>query len=230
MRYQWVNTSWGLTYNELKQSLLKTSYDEKKGSGFLLDEAYREGKLSGRYIQKETNTIEVTSPLGKTETYQQTVYQTYQFKIDMSQAYSLLLINPPRSSLPLTTALAKLTTHRLSIKTAEIDLVKWLDCTSPYFKRVILKKLDITQLQLNKDIVGTLTLRGSGDLLSELKRLPNSQSAKITKAEFSFQTEYGLGTATITHRGIAKMHTTLTDQHLLPVLIKTINDPDLTPR
>lgn len=223
MRYQWVDADWGLTFADLKNSLLKNSYDESRGSGFILDEAYREGKLAGRYIKKETKTIAAISPLGHSETYLQTFYETYQFQIDMSQNYSLLLVNPPRSSLPLSTALAKATEFKLSIKTADINLLQWMNCISPTLKKLVLKKLDVTQLQINKDIIGTLTLRGTGDILNELERLPNSGSAKITRAEFSYSTEFGVGIATITNRGIAKMHSPFTDQNLFPVLSKTIN-------
>lgn len=223
MRYQWVDAKWGITTKELKHALLQHGYDETTGNGFMLDTAYQEDKLAGRYIQKEIKTLSVTSPLGKTETYRQTHYQTYQFQIDRSAAYSLLLVNPPRSALPLTSALAKLAGFRLALSSLQVDPLKWLASITPKLKQVRLTKLEANALPLNVGITGALTLRGEGDLLHELERLPNSHLAKITKAEFSFHTDQGIATATITAQGSAKMHNPLTDHHLLPVLSETIH-------
>lgn len=223
MRYQWIDAKWGVTTKELKHALLQHSYDETAGHGFILDEAYQEDKLAGRYIQKEIKTLSITSPLGKTETYRQTHYQTYQFQIDRRATYSLLLINPPRSALPLSSALAKLAGFRLALSPLQIDPLKWLTNTTPKLKQVQLTKLEANALPLNVGITGALTLRGQGDLLHELERLPNSHLAKVTKAEFSFHTDQGIATATLTAQGIAKMHNALTDHHLFPVLSETIH-------
>jgi hypothetical protein len=223
MRYQWVDAVWRLDHSELKNALLKNAYTEEVGSGFILDEAYRNNKLSGRYIQKEVKTIESRSPLGHIEIYFQTIYQDYSFQIDMDSPYSLLLIDPPRSSIPFTSALGRVTFFRVSIQSPSINLVKWLDLIQLNLKKYSLKKLDITQVKLSNNIIGNLSLKGEGDLLAELKNIPNNTSGKIIRAEFSFYTEDGEGKATITHQGVVKMYNTLTDHHLLPILSNTLN-------
>jgi hypothetical protein len=223
MRYQWVDAVWRLDYSELKNALLKHPYTEEAGSGFILDEAYRNNKLSGRYIQKEVKTIESRSPLGHIETYFQIIYQNHSFQIDMDSSYSLLLIDPPRSSIPLTSALGRATSFKISIQSPSINLVTWLDLIRLNLKKYSLQKLDIAQVKLSNNIIGNLSLKGDGDLLEELKKIPNNTSGKIIRAEFYFSTEDGEGRATLTHQGVAKIHSTITDHHLPSILFSTLN-------
>lgn len=224
MKYQWVNAVWRLSYSELKQVLLKNTYIEEAGSGFILDEAYRNNKISGCYIRKEIKKIESCSPLGHIEIFFQTIYQNHFFQIDMESPYSLLLIDPPRSSLPLTSALGRATFFKFSSETPSINLVIWLDLIRLKLKKYSLRKLDITQVKLSNNILGNLSLKGEGDLLAELKNIPNNTSGKIISAEFSFYTDDGEGRATITHQGVVKMHNTIAEHYLLPILSKTLND------
>ncbi|MDD5395074.1 MAG: hypothetical protein PHE17_18800 [Thiothrix sp.] len=224
MRYQWVDAVWRLDYSELKNALLKHPYTEEAGSGFILDEAYRNNKLSGRYIQKEVKTIESRSPLGYIETYFQTIYQNHSFQIDMDSPYSLLLIDPPKSSIPLTSALGRATSFKISIQSPSINLVTWLDLIRLNLKKYSLQKLDIAQVKLSNNILGNLSLKGDGDLLEELKKIPNNTSGKIIRAEFYFSTEDGEGRATITYQGVAKVHNTSINRYFIQILKNTLND------
>lgn len=223
MRYQWIDAKWSLSYSELKNALLKNTYTEETGSGFILDEAYRTNKLVGRYIQKEIKTIESHSPLGGIEKYSQIIYQNHSFQIDMDSPYSLLLINPPRSSIPLTSALGKATFFRISIQSPSISLTRWLDLIQLNVKKYSLKKLDISHIQLSNNILVNISLKGDDNLIEELKKIPNNTSGKIIRAEFSFSTKNGEGKATITHQGVVKMHNTIADHHLLSILSTTLN-------
>ena len=222
MRYQWVDAIWKLDYSELKNALLKNFYTEEAGFGFILDEAYHNKKLSGRYIQKEVKDIEICSPLGMKDIYSQVVYNSYSFKIDLSSRYSLLLVDPPRSSIPLTSALSKATFFRVSIKSPVIDLVVWLDLIKLSLEKYSLKKIEVSQIMISPNILGNLNLKGDGDLLAELKHISNNNSGKIIRAEFSFSTPNGEGRATITHQGVVKMSNSLSDHHLLPILLNSL--------
>lgn len=223
MRYQWLQPTWRLNYNELCKSLLSNSYDDKTGIGFIIDETYRERKISGRYVQRVVNQVKIQNPYGDTESYQQITYQNYGFSIDMDCPYGFLLLNPLRSSVPLMSAIGKATNYKVGTQLIRVDLIQWLECLKQEFSSISINRIDVVNLPLDKGIIGSVSLKGNVDVFKGLEKIPNYEMAKISKIELSFINKDGCGKAIITHQSSVRMMDEQSTYFLLPVLNKTLN-------
>lgn len=200
MKYQWFRVDWDLEYQELKELLLSSPYSETLGKGFVLDEAYTGKTLSGRYIHRNTIWRESSSPYGEIEKFQEVIYTTYQFQIDMDKQPSLMLTNPPRSGSIFSTALAIVTNHRIAIHQNKIDLLVAIDELKKRVAHFSLLRIDANQIPFAKGTSASIILRGRDGLLDVMKTLPQYDKGQLTKIEFSFRSEFGEHKALMTYR------------------------------
>jgi len=199
MKYQWFKVDWELDFKELKSLFLSFQYSEKIGKGFVLDEAYRKDIISGRYVDKRVIKKETTPPYGLPITYDETIYTTFKFQVNLNDQPSLLLINPPRAWTILSSALSVITNHRVTFYNEIIDINKVIKQLKEQLSHFSITSICAQKIPVS-GATATIMINGKGDLLKKLKSLAKSDKGLITKFEFSFMSEHGTHKALITNR------------------------------
>lgn len=220
MKYQWFKVEWDIGYEELKSLLLSFLYTEKKGRGFVLDEAYQKNIITGRYIDKKIVKKETSPPYGQPLTYEEVIYSIFKFQINLNNQPSLLLINPPRAWTLLSSALSVATNHRVVFYNQTIDLkniIKQLKIRLSHFSII---SIHAKQIPFSRGATAAIVIKGKGDLLQKLESVTGADKGLITKFEFSFMTEHGTHKALISNR----IRLEVTDQYIEEELFNKVYD------
>lgn len=200
MKYQWHKIAWRLSPERLKEAILNEPYSENLGRGFKLD-SFIAGKLIGRYIVKKTYTEEIVTPLGNQEQLDRVQYVMYEFDIEIDKQLSLTLKNPPRSIAELGSALARITNHQVTFFPLKVNLRNGVQLLSDILEKVTITRVNLGNVPFQDGSVGTISLRGSGDLLNLISNHPEVSQGLVTKLDFSFDLENMQRKASLTNQG-----------------------------
>jgi len=223
MKYQWNKVEWLLTYSELKAALLDNLYSEVIGYGFLVDEETKDHKISGRYVIKNTIKDLMTTPSGDLEEVERITYSTFEFIIEINKNLSLILRNPPSSALKLGSALGRITKNRIVFHSKKIDLEIWIEDIKSQLSDFTLKRIDIIQVPFSTGVSASMTLRGKGELIKSFKTSVVAGKSIITRADFSFRSEYGIKQSSINNRCFSTSQDKQTAELLYPILYNSLN-------
>lgn len=103
-----------------------------------------------------------------------------------------------------------------------IQLEDWITLLQKELRHFTLRRLDAIQVPIRNQTMASITLRGNGNLIEDLKELPNSEKAKITRAEFTYMSDYAKHRVTITHQGVATLQDKDTKNEIYPTLFSTL--------
>lgn len=198
MRSQWHKVGWNLSFDELRQGLLRDSYSELEGQGFFIDTTFPRGNITGRYVTKRVVTEQSLTPQGFLNEYERSVYATYHFKINTNSQLSLLVYDSPRGVSELGSAFSSATDQRVVFYDANIDLKQWVSKLKKQLNNFSLRRIDAIQVAFGESASATVVLRGGGDLISILDQ--KTEGGKLTKVEFSFRSDSGSHRAAINSR------------------------------
>ncbi|PWQ94874.1 hypothetical protein [Leucothrix arctica] len=220
MRNQWYKVVWNLPFDELREGLLSNAYSESEGQGFFIDTAFPQGCITGRYATKKIVTEQSLSPQGFLSDYERFIYATYHFEINTSNKLSLLVYDSPRGVSELGSALADVTSQRVTFYDAKVDLKSWVSQLKSKLSDFSLRRVDAVQVGFGESASATVTLRGGGDLISILES--RSDGGKITKVEFTFRSDKGLHKATINNRCGFFCSDKYGEEYLKPILLEQL--------
>lgn len=188
MKYQWHKIEWRISPDQLKEAILNEPYSEELGRGFKLD-SFIADRLIGRYIVKKTYTEEIITPLGNQELLDRVQYVMFEFEINTDKQLSLVLTNPPRSITELGSAFARITNHQVTFFPLKIRLKEGISHLFTLLEEAAINRVNLINIPFNNGNVGTLNLRGSGDLLSLISNHAEVSRGSVTKVDLTFKHE-----------------------------------------
>lgn len=221
MRSQWYKVDWKLSFDELKEGLLRETYSESEGQGFFIDNTFPRGNISGRYVTKKIVIEQSLTPQGFLRDYERSVYATYHFKINTNNNLSLQVSDSPRGVTALGSALSNATDQRVVFYDTNIDPVKLVSLLKEKLSSFILRRIDAINVSFGESSSATVTLRGGGDLISILGQ--KTDGGKITKVVFSFRSDSGMHKASINNRCGVSCDDPYGKEYLKPILLEQLN-------
>lgn len=183
--YKWLKGSFPISISKVFDVLLLNKYTEETGEGYVLNKL-RESYISGRYIQRKYQVIDVVDPYGNKSEVEVINYLSIFFTIFESKDWFIEIENPGRSITPFINSLSKIFGFGFHITELSMDLEKILTTLDIEFGSHRLSKIEITNINLENKGVGSLIIKSEFDA----RDIINNDIIKYTDYKFKLFKTY----------------------------------------
>ncbi|CAB3809693.1 hypothetical protein [Paraburkholderia fynbosensis] len=179
-KYKWANATFGVALTTLGDRLRKVELDlsEDDTEGFRIEERSAT-RIRGVFIERETSLEHISLPTGHEYEEKRSRITVTEFLVTDGSSLNLLLMNPPRRTLPFFNAVSLATNYRFSVEMLDVDVLKWVQFLERQVGDVSVTYLDCNSIQLSPEVTGRFAFRGTRDVRQEAKRTTKTSDVAV---------------------------------------------------
>lgn len=186
-RIKWLNftnNTESKNFRSFSKLLKNLNYSDEVSSGFLIDEL-RGDYLASRFISKNVIKQQVETPFGELLDQEFVSYLTTRFLLS-DIGPGIELIDPPRSISTFLNQLSFATNFQISISELKVDLKKWIKGISQHSEfPLVLKSFECRDIKLNDNLIGSLSVSGSGEIEREIKVILGNKKYSLKRVKLA---------------------------------------------
>ncbi|WP_196857152.1 hypothetical protein [Janthinobacterium sp. CAN_S1] len=225
-RFRWYGADWPHSMRVMAKRLMSQAFDENSVDGFVIDRV-RDGFVEARYIERVEFTDTITDPFGNELLYPRIDFRTCEFRISQDGP-GLELIDSPRSTQGMLSRLAEAADFSLAVTPLKVDVLAWANLLQSVADiDMLVDSLQIGSMELERDIIAKIIIKGSRDVRDAATVLTNGKRHNLEKIQLRLLGKWK-GTILLTNVGGAKIDvdsrdetTVLLRDALHKLLIKT---------
>lgn len=164
---RWFEVNIPIKTRDFSQKLLKHPFSEASGEGFSIKKV-SSSEVIGQYIQSKAFVKEVTTPFGDMNTISGIDYNIIDFKFTIGDKSLLEIYSKPRSLQPLCNELSRILGFGFSIADIKIDLLEFIPLLELEFGKLIINKMEISDINVDNIALGQLVLTSDRDVRHSL--------------------------------------------------------------
>lgn len=213
-RFRWFKVEWPSSIRTLAKRIAKRPFNEESGHGFFVDRV-RDDYLEARYVEKIEYTDIVTDPFGNELKFDRVEFRHTVFRAS-SFAPGLELIDPPRGVQALMNRLSEAVDFQVAITPLSLDVLKW----AAIFQEsggvsADVDSLQIRALEIEKDILAKVLIKGDRDVRSACDVLTNGRKFSIEKIQLRLANSYRKTTVVLSDSGAVLFSSDVSAEELL---------------
>jgi len=171
-RFYWYVIESTCDFKSLADSIKNAGFDDSKEQGFTVN-SISKSCISGKYVQSKIVTQKFANPFGDDSIEQRKIYEVINFEISKENAILLQMKNPDRCINSFVTELNKATDYSLFVDRPKFVLPDLLaDLCNKGLVIIQVKEMELSELALSREAVGSLTVKGSLSIDDYEKKLP----------------------------------------------------------
>lgn len=182
-KLKWLNAEWPLSIADISRILLDNQYIESKGHGFVLLESNNQ-KISGKYIERITNSVVTTDPFGNQFESTSVSYYISIFLIDNSSNV-LELTDPPRSSRKLLSTLHDLLGIGLELSEINVNPLTWLNFFENSCGKLLIHNIAASGIRVPENGLARISVSGKKDIQKEFNSMVGNKFHHIDSVKAS---------------------------------------------
>lgn len=160
-RFYWYVIESMCNFKSLSDSIKNARYDDSKEQGFTVN-SISKNCISGKYVKSKIVTQKFVNPFGDDSFEQRKIYEIINFEISKENAILLQMRNPDRCVSSFLTELNKVTNYSLFIDRPKFILPDLLiDLRNKGLVIIQVKEMELSEIALSREAVGTLTIKGN---------------------------------------------------------------------
>jgi hypothetical protein len=206
----------------LSGRMRQSAFTETSKDGFLLERT-REDRIEGRYIEKVKYEEIFSDPFGRELKFDRVSYHQVQFTIyrDFPQ---LELRDAPRSLQSFIAKMLAITDFAMTAAPVTVEVMTWASALRDLVDaEMILDTVQLSEVAISPDTVGTVLLKGKRDVRKAMKELVAGRTHRVDKAGVFWKNERETVKVGLTSAGSVKVDRL--DDDLLAILRKSFPKP-----
>jgi len=209
-KYKWMNATLGISLETLADRMRRMKFDprEDDSEGFRI-EVRRADRITGQFIERETLIEQISLPTGDEYEERRSRITITEFVVTSSAALNLMLVNPPRRSLPFFNALTEISRSEFSVEAVEVDVLRWIERLEADVGPAQVTFLDCNGIQLSPMVVGRFAFRGSDDVRAEVRKAIRNARPSVENARCELAVDGVRSHIELFKTGAAKLDATL---------------------
>lgn len=184
-KVRWFTVNWNNTYTKVIDEILLNTYNESKIYGF---KAYKQqqGILYGAFIKKKEIEEKIENPLtNEIISYKKIMYEQTKFNLE-NKKIGIELINPTRSIQEVINTFSSLSGFNISVKSLEIDLVKFIDLLKLDFNSLLISNMECKDIKIkNNSIIKIVAKNSRTDVYTDIDKFLENYEYMIEKIKCS---------------------------------------------
>lgn len=211
-KFKWMNATLGMSLETLADRMRRMKFDprEDDSEGFRIEER-RADRISGLFIERETLIEQISLPTGDEYEERRSRIAMTQFIVTSDAALNLLLMNPPRRSLPFFNAMTEVSKSEFYVESLEVDVLRWIEQIERRIGVAQVTFLDCNSIQLSPVVVGRYAFRGSNDVRGEMRKAIKNAKPAIESARCELTVDGTRASLELFRTGAAKFDAALSD-------------------
>lgn len=225
---RWFEVNIPLTARDFSKKLLEYPFSKDSEEGFLVKKV-SSFEVVGQYIQSKTFIKEVKTPFGDINTISGVDYNTIDFKFTIGEKSLLEVYSKPRTLQPFSNELSRIIGFGFFIANININLSDFIPLVESQFGKLIITKMEISDLNVDNIALGQLVLTSDRDVRESLDSYifrNKDYKVKSIKAHLPHSNIYQ-GSFEVNRNSrleLSYMPNQAFIKEYLPVFLKSIND------
>lgn len=171
-RFYWYKIGLKTEFYSFAKLLNNSKFDNFNGQGFSIDSVSHD-KISGKFIQSKLVTQEFINPFGDNEVEQRKVFEIISFDFTNGPIVLLETRNPGRCVSSFFNELNKCSDYSLVVDTPQFELIHFIEDLKRNGLIIIkVKEIELSDISLSKDAIGSLLVKGSLSIDDYNNKLP----------------------------------------------------------
>jgi len=167
-RFRWFTVGGErFSVHALGTCVLADEYDERKRSGFVVDERSR-ARVSGTFIEKLDLEEEIEDPFGRIMRYKRVEYRRLRFSCCGEDHANLELEDPPRASGAFFARIGMFLDQGIHVEPVRPDVMKWIRALEKDVTRVQISSISVSDAPLSASARADVIITGTGDVRRDL--------------------------------------------------------------
>ncbi|MCK4161831.1 hypothetical protein HFK89_05120 [Ralstonia pseudosolanacearum] len=221
-KYKWMSADFGVSLATVGERLRKVEFNlsDDDSEGFRIEER-SVSRLRGVFVERETSIEHFSLPTGHEYEEKRTRVTVTEFVATREASLNMLLVNPPRRTLPFFNAISLATNFRFSVESLDVDVLKWVRSLEREVGDVSVTFLDCNSIQLSPEITGRFAFRGVRDVRTEARRATKAANVAVECARCELSLDGQRATVELFRSGAAKVISPM-DELFVGVLHKSL--------
>lgn len=171
-RLYWYKINLNIDFSSYANLLNISQFEKENEYGFSIDSTSRD-RISGKFIQSKLATQEFINPFGDNEVVQRKVFEVINFNFINGPNVLLETRNPGRCVSSFFNELNKCFGYSLVVDTPQFELFSFIeDMKRQGFTIIKIQEIELSDISLSNDAIGTLIVKGSLSINDYVKKLP----------------------------------------------------------
>lgn len=171
-RFYWYKIGLNKEFNSFAKLLNSSQFEKSDGQGFSIDSITHD-TISGKFIQSKLVTQEFINPFGDNEVEQRKVFEIINFNFINGPTFLLETRNPGRCVSSFFNELNKCSDYSLIVDTPQFELLHFIEDLKKHGLVIIkVKEIELSDISLSKDAIGSLLVKGSLSIDDYDNKLP----------------------------------------------------------